>query len=112
MTVAVSFVISWHLVENCQYFGRIRFLFLYVFTVPSQDHNLINHHEKVKYFVPVLTVPGAWHPMFPQLWPPLRLLPCPQWGTNFVYYIWTGLLAKCKQSIRSQQYQLLFLLVY
>ena len=58
MTVAVSFVISWHLVENCQYFGRIRFLFLYVFTVPSQDHNLINHHEKVKYFVPVLT--SSW----------------------------------------------------
>ena len=35
-----------------------------------------------------------------------------QWGTRSVSYIWMGLRAKYKLSIRSQEYQLIFVLVY
>ena len=82
MAVAVCVVMPWNLVDRCQYFGRIRCAHLHVITAPPQDHNLINDHDKVKCFVPVPTAPGAWHPMFPQLWLPLRLLPCPSMGNK------------------------------
>ena len=78
--VAVCAVMPCNLVDRCQNFVTICCLHLYVTTVPPQDHNLINHYDKVKCFLPVLTAPGAWLPVFPQCWLTLRLLPCPSMG--------------------------------
>jgi hypothetical protein len=92
--VNVWAVMPWSLVDKCQCFGRICCLHLQVITVSPQDHNLINHHDKVKCFVPVLTAPDAWLPVLPQLWLPLRLLPCPSVGNMLCLLHLDGVAAK------------------
>jgi len=58
---------TWSLVDRCPCFGRICCLHLHVITVPPQGHNLINHHDKARCSVPVLTAPGTWLPVLLQL---------------------------------------------
>ena len=89
--VAVCAVMPCSLVDRYQRFQRICCLHLHVITMPPQDYNLINHHDKVKCFVPLLSASGAWLPVLPQRWLPILVLPRPSIRTASGWGCWQNI---------------------